>query len=134
KLAGRVVDPDGRPISRAMVTIAVGDKTLEVPVNDDGRFATEYDGGAVKVSATAPEYQPGTVDARVEGGAAGEVDVVLVRAVRQGQLRGQVLSFSGKPLPAKISIAGDTMVAAQTAQADAGGNYTIDLPAGPFEV
>ena len=123
-LTGRVVDREGRPISRA--TIAIGDRSALV--DDNGRFSLPYEGGAVKVAASAPQYEPATVDANVGPGATGEIEVVLVRAVRQGQLRGQVLSYAGKPLAATITVAGKAI------QTDAEGLYTIDLPEGTFEV
>jgi len=127
KLNGRVVDKDGRPIPRA--TILFGDR--ELVADDTGAFAIEYAGGAVKISAQAPQYQGNTVDANVAPGAAGTIDIVLARAARQGQLRGQVLSFAGKPLAATVTIKGATTLTTKT---DADGQYTIDLPDGAFEV
>src|SRR5262249_43949996 len=64
-------------------------------------------------------------------GTPGAVEVKLARATRQGQLRGQVLAFDGKPLAAKITVAGTTTT---TATADADGRYTVDLPEGSYEI
>ena len=123
-LAGRVIDRDGRPVVRA--TIVAGERTITS--DDDGRFTLVYPGGAIKLAVSAPQYDSNTVDASAEAGTTGEVDVVLVRAVRQGQLRGQVLSFSGKPLAATITVLGKAV------QTDADGNFAVELPEGAFEV
>ena len=135
RLAGHVTDPDGRPIAKAAVKIeqldAAGKPAIELVTGDDGAFATTLDGGAIHLSAQAPEYQPGTAEVRVTPGTPGTVDVKLVRAVRQGQLRGEVLSYDGKPLAATISVTGKTT---SKATADADGRYTVDLPEGAYEV
>lgn len=119
-VSGRVVDREGRPIVGATVAIDGGARAV---ADDNGAFTIEYGGGPVKLVASAPQYESSTVDS--DGSAA---DIVLVRSVRQGQLRGQVLSFSGKPLAATITVSGKTV------QTDVDGNYTIDLPEGAFEV
>ena len=119
-IAGRVVDREGRPVVGATVAIEGGAKAI---ADDNGAFTLEYAGGPVKLVASAPQYESTTVDS--DGTAA---DIVLVRTVRQGQLRGQVLSFSGKPLAATITVNGKAV------QTDADGNYAIDLPEGAFEV
>jgi hypothetical protein len=131
-LAGHVVDHDGRAIARASVTIeAAGKPAIEVVTGDDGAFQATVAPGAIAVSATAPDYQPGKAEVRVVSGTPGTVEVVLTRAVRQGQLRGQVLAYDGKPLAAKITVTGKTTA---TATADAEGRYTVDLDAGSYEV
>lgn len=131
KLAGRIVDGEGRPITGARVTLASRSTTIEIAASEAGRFSTEYAGGVATVTVGAPEYQPNTVEITVAAGAAGEVEVVLLRAVRQGQLRGQVRSFAGKPLSATVTVTGATTLTAQT---DADGNFTLDLPEGTFDV
>ncbi|HEY5945764.1 MAG TPA: carboxypeptidase-like regulatory domain-containing protein, partial [Kofleriaceae bacterium] len=135
KLDGRVVDPDGRPIAGAKVSIVQLEKSgaapLELTADDDGRFTTQLDGGALDVTAHAKEYKAGTSHATIAAGTKGEVTVSLVRAVRQGQLRGQVLSFDGKPLAATITVTGKTTAKAET---DAEGQFTIELPEGAFSV
>jgi hypothetical protein len=132
QLTGHVVDHDGRAIAGAAVTIEQLDKpAIAVVSGDDGAFSASVDGGVVKVSATAPEYQPGTAEVRVVPGTPSAIEIKLLRAARQGQLRGQVLAFDGKPLAAKITVAGKATVAAT---ADGDGRYTVDLPEGSYEV
>jgi len=135
KLEGRVVDLEGLPISHVTVSISYVDHPelppVELAAGDDGRFVATVQGGAMKVAASAPEYQPGNVDTKVAPGASAVVTVTLSRAIRQGQLRGQVLSFDGKPLAAAIKISGKSTASAET---DAEGMFTVELPEGTFQV
>ncbi len=127
KLAGHVVDREGRPIRHATVSVA-GTQAI---TDDNGAFAIAYPGGPVEVGVQADDYQPATTPANAAPGQTAEVSIVLARAVRQGQLRGQVMSFAGKPLAATIQIAG---AATASTQADADGQFAVDLPEGTFEV
>lgn len=135
RVAGRVVDPDGRPIGGASVSIVQTEKVdaaaLELTADADGRFATDLDGGALQITARAKEYKDGASEATVAPGTTGEITVTLVRAVRQGQLRGQVLSFDGRPLAATITVKGKTTASVAT---DEGGMFSVDLPDGAFTV
>jgi len=129
-LSGRVVDPDGRAIRGAAITIRESETgaSAQTVTDEDGRFTHSTLGGTIDVTATANEYQDGTAHVTIEPGTPGSATVTLVRKVRQGQLRGQVLSFDGKPLPATVSVNGTKVTA------DAEGNFTVDLPAGSFQV
>jgi hypothetical protein len=124
KLTGTVVSATGQPIADAAVKIGA----VEVTTDENGHFAAELDGGTLEVNAEAPDYEPGTASTTIAAGATGDVTVTLKRKVRQGQLRGQVLSFDGKPLAATITV-GD-----KSTTAGADGQYSIDLPAGSFQV
>ncbi len=131
-LTGRVVSADGRPISGASLTIeqpeAVGASPIELTPGDDGSFTANVHGSSVTLTARAPEYQTSTQQAKV---GAGQVEIKLSRTVRQGQLRGQVLSWNGKPLVATIQVLGSSPANATT---DAEGRFVIELPAGTYEV
>jgi hypothetical protein len=133
QLAGQVLDPTGRPIAGAnVVVVEVETATSKGLVTDeDGRFSHELNGGAITVTATAAEYEPGTSQLQIEPGTSGATTVTLVRKVRQGQLRGQVLSFNGKPLAATITVRGKTSM---TVTSDADGNFRVELPEGAFQV
>ncbi len=120
-----VVDFDKRPIPNATIFMNQLDKKLDLV---DGKIELDYPGGELVVEASAPQYQTLTGVVNVAPGTAGTLEIVLVRSVRQGQLRGQVLSFSGKPLAATIVVDGKTI------QTDVDGQYAIDLPAGSFEI
>jgi uncharacterized membrane protein len=125
KLTGTVTSTTGQPIANAAVTIG----EVAVSTDDNGHFATELDAGTLSVGATADGYEPGTAAVTIAAGAAGDVVVKLQRKVRQGQLRGQVLSFGGQPVLGATITVGDKSVTS-----DADGNYSIDLPAGSFDV
>jgi len=125
KLTGTVTSTTGQPIANAAVTIG----SLQLTTDDNGHFETELEGGTVAVTANADGYDPGSASVTVAGGATGDVIVKLQRKVRQGQLRGQVLSFAGKPVLGATITVGDKSVTS-----DAEGDYSIDLPEGAFEV
>jgi hypothetical protein len=135
RLEGRVVDGDSRPLAGATVRIVqsdlAGSEPIELTVDADGRFTTPIAGGTVEVTAHVKEYKDASVTATVQPGTTGQANVTLARAVRQGQLRGQVLGFDGKPLAATITVKGKTTASTQT---DAEGQYTIELPEGSFSV
>jgi hypothetical protein len=132
---GAVTDADGRPIAGAKVRITqrelAGAAAIELTAGDDGKFTTEVAGGALDITANASEYKETVTDATVEPGSRAEVAVKLTRAIRQGQLRGQVLAFNGKPLAATITVKGKTTASATT---DADGHFTLELPEGAFSV
>ncbi len=134
KIMGLVTDADAHPISGATVIVEQLDhpdvKPAEIKSADDGSFIAEVHGGAVKLAASAKDYQSKEEASRVAPGESVTAVVVLTRVVRQGQLRGQALSFNGKPLAATIRITGT----ATKVTADADGQFAVDLPEGTYEV
>lgn len=132
-VTGQVLDPTGRPIAGANIVVVETETTArkELVTDEDGRFSHKLNGGAITVTASAAEYQPGTAQLQIEPGQSGATTVTLVRKIRQGQLRGQVLSFDGKPLAATITVTGK---ASSSVTADAEGNFTVELPEGGYQV
>jgi hypothetical protein len=132
---GIVVDPDGRPLPGAKITIVQLDlpdaSPVELVADGEGMFAVDLEPGALEITARVREFKDSVTQARAEAGGKTAVSVKLVRAVRQGQLRGQVLSFKGKPLAATIHVKGKTETSVTT---DADGQFTIELPEGTFSV
>jgi len=131
-----VLGAGARPIPGASVIVKHLDHPevapIELTAGEDGRARTAVHGGALEVAASVPEYQPGQAAVTVRPTASGNAVVTLARVVRQGQLRGQVLSFNGKPLAATILVAGGTT---KTETATAGeGMFAVELPAGAVEV
>jgi hypothetical protein len=135
-VAGSVVDPDGRPIGGASVTIVqleLPDATpIQLTSDPDGKFTATLDGGQLQITARARDYKESSTEATVAPGSSGPLVVKVVRAVRAGQLRGQVLSFDGQPLTATINVKGPKGNA--TATTDAEGRFTVELPEGAFSV
>lgn len=127
KLTGTIATATGEAIPGARITIDTDSGPFEVIADDDGKFSAEVAGKPGKLHAAAPGYDAGEAGVVVENGVA-QVNISLKRSVRSGQLRGQVLSFNGKPLAATIRV-GD-----KQATADADGQFSIDLPAGAFQV
>lgn len=130
---GKILDASQRPIAGAAIAITSLDHPSARPVAtttaDDGTFTAEVHAGAVKVTVDAASYNPAEESAKVAEGQASELAITLVRIVQQGQLRGQVLAYDGKPLAATVSVAGKG-----TATTDAEGFYVLDLPEGSFEI
>jgi len=137
RLDGRTIDPEGLPVGHVQIRIGYTDHpelpVIETTSDVDGVFHVDSHGGALQITATVAEYQPLSTTVTAAAGANNALELRLVRKVRQGQLRGQVLSFGGQPLAATITInAGDKQVATTTAEAD--GLFRVELPAGTFEV
>ena len=134
QLAVRVVAPDGRAIAGVAVVIKqpqTAEPAIDGTTDDDGRLSHAVLGGEIVVEASAPEYNDAAVTVQVEPGQSATASVTLTRKVRQGVLRGQVLSFDGKPLAATITVTGKSTA---SATADAEGNYSLELPDGAFQV
>jgi hypothetical protein len=135
-IAGTVVDPEGRPIGGATVTITqlelAGAEPIELTADADGKFTTTLDGGQLQITARAKEYKQSMTETTVAPGSSGPLTVQLVRAIRAGQLRGQVLAFDGQPLEATITVKGAKGNA--SAKTDAQGNFTVELAEGTFSV
>jgi len=134
KLTGKVLGPDGRGVAATLVVEypeSPGTAPTEATSSDDGSFTIAVHGGAYKLTTRGEAYQETTSTGRVEPNGTANVSVTVARKVRQGQLRGQVLSFDGKPLAATITVTGKTNTTATT---DAQGFFSVDLPAGAFDV
>ncbi len=135
KVRGIVVDPEGRALPGTHLRIVQLDKPsappIELVTDGDGGFTLDVDPGPLEITARAPSFEDGVTTTTATAGGKLEVSIELVRAVRQGQLRGQVLSFDGKPLAATITVTGATNA---SVTADADGQFTLDLPEGAFTV
>jgi large repetitive protein len=130
KAAGSVVDGEDRPIAGAKVAINAvdGGTSIEITTSATGEFSADIEGEMFIATVGATDYENQSVTADARNGA---VKVKLVRKVRQGQLRGLVQSFDGKPLAATIKISG---TASTTATTDAEGRFSVDLGAGAYQV
>jgi hypothetical protein len=125
KLTGTVTSTTGQPIPNASVSVA----GTQLTTDDNGHFESSFVVGTYDVVATVDGYEQGTAQVSLNPDAPSDVVVTLQRKVRSGQLRGQVLSYGGQPVLGATVTVGD-----KTVTSDSEGNYSLDLPAGTFEV
>lgn len=100
RIAGRVVGPDGRPVTAGRVTCGPGveDEDPVVRLGDDGRFAFE-DLGA------SPEYRVDVIPDRDDALCPAKRFVeptdeeVVFELVRSTEISGRVLTAAGRPIP-----------------------------------
>ncbi len=130
-LRGRVSTPSGTGFEGATVTLARSDKQQTATSDAQGAFAfTELPAGSYAIGVAAAGFiaDPQTIELRA--GDASELNVELKRALPQGQIRGTVRRFNGKPVAASIAI-GELGVT-QTTRDD--GTFEIDVPPGEYSV
>lgn len=132
-LKGQVVDVEGNPLGGASLHLSIEDQELDAQSGSSGEYEfpnVPIGQGTLTVSADGFEPVESVVEVTKEMSAVGRL--TLSEAVRsQGsQLRGQILSFKGKPIKARITITpGNTDL-----ETDESGNFTVDLPAGKYTV
>lgn len=142
RLTGRAVAEDGvTPLAHAkvVVTPASGAEKQETETAADGRFETgELDAGDVTVDISAPGFTPIKKTVRLSG-TPEPLDVVVKRALPEGEVRGVVRDLGGQPIMAAVRI--DAAVAASgspptgkdvTVQPD--GTFRADVQPGAYVV
>ena len=98
---------------------------------EDGRAVfDDVPGGAATATLRHPEHQEATRAIEAVPGETARAEASLDKLLPPGQLRGVVRAFNGKPLAARLTIA----PLGTTVQADARGEFEIDLPPGSYEV
>ncbi|ARF59025.1 MFS transporter [Streptomyces gilvosporeus] len=137
---GRVVDPAGRPVRRAIVTLIdrEGRQAGVTTADDDGRYALPAPGaasdpGTYVLTGAAPGRMPHAVSVTCRGdGAPAAVDLVLTGS---GRLRGTLLGGAdGTPLAGAGIVVTDARgeVAARTTSGADGAWEIAQLPAGTY--
>lgn len=140
-LRGRVTAAEGgAPIAGAHVTVASDDPAQSneraADTDADGAFTiAELRPGRAHVLVKAAGYDDAGADTTVvDAATAARTPVVLPlamkKAIRPGQLRGLVRSFSGKPLAATIRV---EPIGVET-KTDADGTFQVEVPPGSYEV
>ncbi len=142
RLMGRAVTEDGvtpLPHAKVVVTPASGAGTQETETGADGRFETgELDVGDVTVDISAPGFTPIKKTFALSG-TPQPFDVVVKRALPEGEVRGVVRDLGGRPIKATVRI--EAGVAAKggalsgkdvTVQAD--GTFHTDVLPGAYDV
>jgi hypothetical protein len=135
-VTGRLLDDEGAPVTGARVSLRAGALALETDSDDQGGYRfDDVAPGPAELEATRDGYEPLNFRADIAADSAALPDQVLVR-IALGQLRGQALSFRGRPIKALIRVvsldADDAPPHELTAGAD--GRFTIELPPGRYQV
>ena len=130
-IEGRVTSESGAPIAGARVTVTAqdGDHTAETGADGTYRIADLPLGRAVVV-VKAPGQVDATAETNVEARTPARLELVTKRAIKPGQLRGLVRSFSGKALAATIRVE----PLGTEAKTDADGMFQIEVPPGSYQV
>jgi hypothetical protein len=132
-LRGTVTSEDTHaPVARAHVAVRPAQgPAKEADTGSDGAFVIEdLDPGAVTVEVTAEGYAHATRPVTLTAGAPVQLDVALAKALPEGQVRGLVRDFSGKPVAASIRVE----PAGLEAKAGADGTFEVNVPPGSYEV
>jgi hypothetical protein len=130
-VSGVVHAPGGAPIENAKVATGEGDALKEATTDKEGRFTLDgVPSGPVALRVSAEGW--GEREVTVDAGKGGPVafDVELRRPLPEGQIRGQVSGFDGKPIAAAVRI---EPVGVET-KSNARGAFEVDVPPGDYEV
>jgi hypothetical protein len=127
----QLLDDQGKPLERAKVAIAQGDRETPLSEVEPGRYRIDQaQPGRARLRIVADGFQPIERDIEVGVGVPLKLDVKADPALPPGQVRGLVRSYAGKGLVANIRIEPG---GAET-KTDADGFFQIDVPPGDYEV
>ena len=128
---GQVLTPSAEAISGASVSLHQGDGTLSATSDAQGGFAFgAVPAGHYRLAIVAHGFAPQEQQLELRGGAAQNLQITLKRELPQGQIRGTVRRFNGKPVVASVVIA-ELGITQQTRD---DGTFEIDVPPGEYSV
>lgn len=136
-IRGRVTREDGTPVANQLVRVGPEEGAREVTTGADGAFElADVAVGDTLVSVRAEGFQDAATTVTVIGGQTATADMTLLAATPEGQLRGVVLSFNGRPLAAQIrvSVRGDAAATPTQVTAGEDGSFQLDIAPGEYEV
>ena len=130
-LEGRVVDPHGDPIVNAEVKLEVAQTSREATTDGEGRYRfDDLPAGTASLTVRAEGYEELKRELLLESGRTLQEDSTLAPAVPAGQIRGMVLSFSGKPVQATVRIE----PGGKEAKTSEDGDFEVEVQPGTYEV
>jgi len=130
-LQGTVYTPSKEPIPNATVWVGKGDEGIETQTDDAGRFELRdfpEDADELRIKATGWEEYTKVLDDTTDTSL--EIEIALERPLPEGQIRGYIRSFGGKPLTATIVIEPIGM----RLRTGADGTFQADVPPGSYRV
>ena len=128
---GQVVREDGVPVAGAALRVTAGEQTLETATDAEGRFELPpLPTGSYPLEVSADGFRTRAMPLEVGGQAPAELGLSLQRALPEGHIRGQVQSFSGRPIASSVRIE-PLGIELQT---DAEGRFDVDVPPGDYRV
>ncbi len=129
-IGGVVRAPSGKPLEGA--TIRIGTSSTSVKSQSDGRFLLRNildEEVVVHISASGFQEIAQNVTIPASGDPV-NLDITLERLLPDGEIRGTVRTYRGKPLPAKLTILPINMEL--TVRAD--GRFSVIVPPGTYEI
>jgi hypothetical protein len=131
QLRGTIAQPSGAALSGAAVKLQGAAEPHLATSDAQGAFAfEELPAGPYTLSVSADGFVEAQRSLNLHAGERSELRVALERDVPQGQIRGTVRQFNGKPVQASISIA--QLNIKQNTRED--GTFEIDVPPGEYSV
>lgn len=140
-ITGDVADTDGNLIEGievAVVDQSTGETVANPRTDSNGEYTVEVPAGDYRVAAgfNSDSYESGSTFVTLEPSSTERGDLRLSRVVSVGYLSGRVTDTSGTEVSdAQVKIkdpsTGDFVKQVQT---DANGDYTVELPAGDYQV
>jgi hypothetical protein len=130
-LRGQLLTPSGTGLAGATVTLRRGDVSATATSDAQGAYAfAALPEGQYELSVRADGFSAEPQTIALTEGDAPELKLTLKRELPQGQIRGTVRRFNGKPVVAAIAI-GSLGLSLKT-QDD--GTFEIDVPPGEYSV
>jgi Carboxypeptidase regulatory-like domain len=128
---GQVLTPSGTALAGATLRLSQGDVARTVTSDAQGAFGfAELPEGQYSLRVVAEGFIEDQQSLDVKDGDAPELHVTLKRELPQGQIRGTVRRFNGKPVVASIAIA-ELEVTQQTHD---DGTFEINVPPGEYSL
>ncbi|HKU41143.1 MAG TPA: carboxypeptidase-like regulatory domain-containing protein [Polyangiales bacterium] len=131
KLAGQIIVQGGSGLAGATLTLKRGESSTELTTDAAGQFTFgELEPGSYHLTVSAPGFVPETRNIVLSPGETPVLDLALVRELPNGQIRGTVRRFNGRPIVATVTIPELDIV--RKTRAD--GTFEVDVQPGDYSV